>query len=125
MEWHRGGNSGSRNSNKRSALKDNPLDRIRTNDSRSVESAEDCYSIIVHGRDGSQVVLPYSYLRGAAFQHENCVLSHGFVVVKIAGPPDAIQEIAQLLSRQRLAVVRHGVEHLNVDVQIEDDIVFR
>jgi len=106
-------------------VKDNPLDRVRTNNSRCLESGENCYSIVVQGRDGTRVVLPYSYLQGAVCQDQSCVLSHSLAVVTVAAPPDTIRELTQLLSRQRLAAIRHGAEHVNVSVQLENDIHFR
>jgi hypothetical protein len=106
--------------NQKKLLKDNPLDRIRTNSSRSLESSEDCYSIVVHGKDGVQVVLPYSYLRGAASRDQTCVLFHSVAVVTVVGPPDITREMVQLLSRQRLAAVRDGIEDVTVSLQLED-----
>jgi hypothetical protein len=70
------------------------------------------------------VVLPYSHLRGAAAQRESCILLHSLAIVTILGPPDIIREMAQLVSRQRLAAVRHSPENLAIAVQLEDDLDF-
>jgi hypothetical protein len=103
-------------------LKDNPLDRIRTDSSRSIESADDCFSLVVYGKGGVEVVLPYSYLRGAIAQYQRCILLHSLAVVTISGHQEAIREITQLLSRHRLALIRHGIENLTVDIKTQEDM---
>jgi hypothetical protein len=94
----------------------NPFDRVRSTSSQAIESGEDCYSVVVTGEDGSHLILPYSHLRGATAEDGMCVLMHSLGVVTITGPREVIEETIRLLSRQRSATVRHGLEKVSVEI---------
>ena len=100
-------------------MKDNPLDRIRAYGSKCIESAENCYSIVILTENGSQLVLPYAHLIGVVSECQKCVLAHSLATVMISGPIDLIEELAQLLSRQRLAVVRHDYKRVTVTADLK------
>jgi hypothetical protein len=101
-------------------MKHNPLDRIRSISTQTVESGDNCYSIVVIGRSGTHLVLPYSHLRGSIAELGKCVLMHSLAVVTVIGPYDIIEEITRLVSRQRLAAIRYGVASLSITIELED-----
>ena len=49
---------------------------------------------------------------------------HSLAVVTIGGPSETMRELTHLLSRQRLAAVRHGPDEITVVVRLEDGIDF-
>jgi hypothetical protein len=67
------------------------------------------------------VVLPYSCLHGALLEEDKVVLLHPVATAEIAGPPAVLAEILQLVSQQRLAVVRQGIDSLTITVSITND----
>lgn len=94
----------------------NPLDKTRTNQSQAIERGDQCYSIIIHG--SVSAVLPYSYLQGAVLEENKLFLLHQMAIAEIAGPPEALAEILELVSQQRLAVVRQGFDSLVVNLSL-------
>ena len=86
---------------------------------KALEVAESCYSILVVCSGCMQLVLPYSHLKGAALEDGKCLLMHSIALVTIDGPPDIVQELF-LLSKQRLATVRHGLQRLSVATELQD-----
>lgn len=101
----------------------NPLDRTRAQTNRGIEEAINCSSIIVHAEQGSVVVLPYAYLRGAVLESGRLRLLHTLGITEIGGPSEILSEAVQLLSRQMLSFVRDGVSGLRVTVTLVDENV--
>ena len=99
-------------------MKDNPLDRIRVSQFRAIESGEHCSSITVHADGPISCVLPYSYLQGSTLENGVFMLFHSLAIAEISGPETLLAEILHLVSKQHLALVRHGLDGLAITLSL-------
>jgi hypothetical protein len=99
----------------------NPLDRTRARTNPGIEEAINRSSIVVHAEQGSVVLLPYSYLRGAVLESGKLRLLHSLGTIEISGPSVILLQAVQLLSGQMLSSIHDGFGGLHVTVALADD----